>query len=116
MLLARLTTPLAILLTGATVLLLAATANAADGAAELRFENHRFAPQTVSVSAGQPLTIKVVNAGEETIEFESFKLGREKAVEPGETVTVHLPALSPGTYEFSDDFHHDVPEGAIVAR
>jgi plastocyanin len=107
----------------ATVALLAtavptvvAGAQAEDSVQELRFENHRFAPQTLTVPAGQALTVRVVNADKETIEFESFKLNREKAVSPGETITVHLPALSPGSYDFYDDFHQDVPEGSIVAK
>ena len=33
-----------------------------DSVPEIRFENHRFTPQTLTVPAGQPLTIKVVNA------------------------------------------------------
>ncbi|MGH7880856.1 MAG: cupredoxin domain-containing protein, partial [Candidatus Binataceae bacterium] len=49
-------------------------------------------------------------------EFESFKLNREKAISPGETMIVHLPALSAGSYDFYDDFHQDVPEGSIVAK
>jgi plastocyanin len=85
-------------------------------ASEIRFENHRFTPQSLTVSAGQPLTIKVINASNETIEFESFKLNREVAMTPGETITVRLPALSPGSYDFYDDFHQDVPEGSIVAK
>src|SRR5579862_568515 len=83
---------------------------AGEGAAELRFENHHFTPQTLTVAAGEPLTLTVVNASKETIEFESFKLHREKAIEPGETITVRLPALSAGDYDFYDDFHQDVPE------
>jgi plastocyanin len=83
---------------------------------EIRFQNHRFVPQTLRVSAGQPLAIKVINASNETIEFESFKLNREVAMTPGETITVRLPALSPGSYDFYDDFHQDVPEGAIIAQ
>ena len=66
--------------------------------------------------AGQPLTIQVVNVSKETIEFESFKLNREKAIQPGETIVVHLPALSAGSYDFYDDFHQDVPQGSIVAK
>jgi hypothetical protein len=89
----------------------------AEGSAlQLRFENHRFTPQTVDVPAGQPLVLKVTNASDETIEFESFKLNREVAMTPGETITVRLPALSAGSYDFYDDFHQDVPEGSIVAR
>jgi plastocyanin len=83
---------------------------------DLRFENHHFMPQTLTVAAGQPFTVSVVNGSNETIEFESFRLNREKALSPGETITVHLPALSPGSYDFYDDFHQDVPEGAIVAK
>lgn len=97
-------------------LTIAAVAHAEDGVAELRFQNHRFTPQTLTVTAGQPFAIKVFNVSDETIEFESFKLNREKAISPGENITVRLPALSPGSYDFYDDFHQDVPEGAIVAK
>ena len=90
---------------------------AADEASrEIRFADHHFTPQNLTVAAGQPLVIKVVNSSVETIEFESFKLNREKAISPGETITMHLPALSAGSYDFYDDFHQDVPEGSIVAQ
>ena len=95
---------------------LATSLRADDTVAELRFEQHQFKPLKLEVPAGRPLIIKVVNASKETIEFESFKLNREKAVTPGETISVHLPALSAGTYDFYDDFHQDVPEGSIVAK
>ena len=88
----------------------------AEDALEIHFENHKFTPQTLNVPSGQKLTIKVTNASQETIEFESFKLNREKVVTPGETITVHLPELNPGSYDFYDDFHQDVREGAIVAK
>ncbi len=91
-------------------------ARAQDSVTEIRFDNHHFAPQTLTVPAGQPLTIKVVNSSKETIEFESFKLNREKAIEPGETITVRIPALSLGSYDFYDDFHQDVPQGSIIAK
>jgi len=83
---------------------------------EINFNHHQFTPQKIEISAGQSVVIRVVNASQERIEFESFKLNREKVVEPGRTVTVHLPALAPGSYDFFDDFHDDVPEGVIVAR
>ena len=100
-----------------TIAILGSTLTArASGASELRFENRRFVPATLNVPANQRLTIRVVNASKETIEFESFKLNREKAISPGETITVRLPALSAGTYDFYDDFHQDVPQGTIVAK
>jgi len=83
---------------------------------EIRFDQHRFTPSKVEVPVGVPLTIRVVNASRERIEFESFKLNREKVVEPGASIVVQLPALRAGSYDFYDDFHDDVPEGTIVAR
>jgi hypothetical protein len=83
---------------------------------ELRFENRRFIPQTITVPANQPFKIKITNSSKEAIEFESFKLNREKVVGPGESVIVLVPALRPGSYDFYDDFHQDVPEGTINAK
>ena len=93
----------------------AGAAHATD-AVELRYADHRFTPASVNVPAGQAFTVKVVNASKQTIEFESFKLNREKVVTPGEATVVRIPALSPGSYDFYDDFHQDVPQGSIVVR
>ena len=103
-------------LAAALVVGLQASPMCADTEPEIRFENHQFKPLTLTVPAGQKLTIKVTNSSNETIEFESFKLNREKVVSPGETIAVNLPALNPGTYDFYDDFHQDVPQGSIVAK
>ena len=107
----------ALIFMGITTLLCAQPPAATPSAAfEIRYANRQFTPQTLSVPAGMPLEIRVVNASRERIEFESFKLNREKVVEPGETIMVKLPALRPGSYDFFDDFHADVPEGSIVAK
>ncbi len=108
--------PLLLVLLAGPALAIATAAYANDGASELLFQNHQFTPQTMTVAAGQPVAIKVTNASNETIEFESFKLNREVAMTPGETITVRLPALDPGSYDFYDDFHQDVREGSIVAK
>ena len=65
----------AFLVTGALALG-GARANANSNVVELRYQDHRFAPARLQVPAGQALTIKVVNASQETIEFESFRLNR----------------------------------------
>jgi Cupredoxin-like domain len=85
-------------------------------ALEIRFENHKFSPQTLVVPADRALQITVLNLSSERIEFESFKLNREKVVEPGASITLKLPPLRAGSYDFFDDFHSDVPEGAIIAK
>ena len=96
------------------ILQLAPLAVGADAPVQLdpviRFDNHKFEPTTLTVPAGHPMTLKVVNSSNETIEFESFRLNREKVVSPGSTIKVNIPALSAGTYDFYDDFHNDVPE------
>lgn len=99
-----------------TIALATAAAHADNSTFELRFADHRFSPANLTVPVGEAVTIRVVNASNETIEFESFRLNREKAVQPGEAIAVRLPALSAGSYDFYDDFHQDVPEGAIVAK
>ncbi len=78
--------------------------------------HYRFTPQKVAAPAGVPLVLRVVNDSAERIEFESFKLNREKVVEAGQTLVLHLPALKPGAFDFYDDFHSDVPEGQILAK
>jgi hypothetical protein len=103
-----------LMLLAAGTLVMAAPAE--DVVVELRFENRKFIPQTLNVPANRPFKIRIVNAGKEAIEFESFKTNREKVVGPGETVVVSMPALKPGSYDFYDDFHRDVPEGTIVAK
>lgn len=87
-----------------------------DTVLEIHFADHRFTPQTLVVHADQPLVIKIVNSSKERIEFESFSLNREKVVDPGESITLRLPALRAGSYDFFDDFHSDVPEGVIIAK
>jgi plastocyanin len=100
----------------AAIGLATAAAHADNSAVELRFEGHRFSPANLAVPVGEAVTIRVVNASNETIEFESFRLNREKAIQPGEAIAVRLPALSAGSYDFYDDFHQDVPQGSIVAK
>jgi hypothetical protein len=80
------------------------------------YQNQKFTPRKIELRVGAPTVLTVVNAGTEKIEFESFRLRREREVEPGQTVVIHLPALHPGSYDFFDDFHGDVPEGEIVVR
>ena len=85
-------------------------------AVEIHFIDRHFVPQTVPVPTGTELILKVTNDSHERIEFESFKLNRERVVEAGHTLVLHLPALKKGSYDFFDDFHGDVPQGEIVAQ
>ncbi len=92
------------------------TATADDSIQELRFHDGHFDPSSLTVSANTPLKLRVRNTTANPIEFESFELNRERVVPAGGVITVFLPALSPGTYHFFDDFHHDVPQGTLIAK
>jgi hypothetical protein len=103
---------------GASIILALAAPSFADDATmpQLRFDHGSFAPAQLTVQANKPFKIKVTNGSDTAIEFESFELHRERVVPPGETITVHMPALAPGSYQFFDDFHHEVPQGFIVSQ
>lgn len=94
----------------------AAVARSEEPAPEIRLTDGRYQPSELVVQAGTPFTVRVTNASEAVIEFESFELHRERVVQPGETIVVRFPAISAGSYSFFDDFHSDVPRGAIVAK
>ncbi len=86
-----------------------------DSVLEIRVQNGRFQPADLIVKANKSFKFRITNADKSPIEFESFSLNREREVAPGQTVTVYLPALAPGTYEFYDDFHKS-NKGTITAK
>jgi uncharacterized protein (DUF58 family) len=100
----------------ALILLGGRTVRADDAAPEITLRSGRFEPAELLVRANAPFRLRVTNADPAAIEFESFELHRERVVQPGETITVYLPALPPGRYKIFDDFHRDTTEGAIVAE
>ncbi len=96
---------------------LCSSTRADDGTlTRLQFRDGRFEPASLSVGANAPFRLQVTNSGPAPIEFESFELNRERVVAPGQAVTVFIPSLSPGTYHFFDDFHHEAGEGTLVAK
>jgi hypothetical protein len=82
----------------------------------VRFHDGRFEPDELVVKAKTPFRLRVVNATQAAIEFESFELNRERVVLPGAEIVVYLPALDPGSYKFFDDFHQGAGEGTITAK
>jgi plastocyanin len=88
----------------------------ADTVFAIKAEGGRFNPAQLEVAPNQPFKVRVTSAENTPIEFESFELRRERVVRPGETITVNMPGLSPGIYNFFDDFHRDTPQGAIVVK
>lgn len=91
------------------------SARAADDSS-LRFDAGNVEPASLTLPANTPVKLKVTNAGNAAVEFESFELHRERVVQPGQTITVYIPALPVGTYPFFDDFSHGAVKGEIVSR
>lgn len=87
-----------------------------DGSSALRFSRGTVEPARLTLPANTPVKLQVTNAGDAAVEFESFELHRERVVQPGQTITVIIPRLAPGTYQFVDDFSHGATSGEIVAR
>jgi hypothetical protein len=94
----------------------ASPARAADDSSQLRFLAGTVEPASLTLPANTPVELQVTNAGDAAVEFESFELHRERVVQPGQTITVFIPALAPGIYPFFDDFSHGAVKGEIVSR
>jgi high-affinity iron transporter len=107
--------PVAVAVLLAAALTGGAPARAAD-LPTLVFHNHRFEPDRIEVPAGAKFQLKVKNTDDTADEFESVDLNREKLVAPGQTITVFLGPLEPGTYKFFGDFHQDTAQGVLVAK
>ncbi len=95
------------------VLATAAPALAADPIT-LTLKNNRFAPNAVTVPAGERLQIVVKNEDSTPAEFESHDLRVEKIVTPGGKITVTVGPLKPGTYKFFDEYHPDTAQGTLT--
>jgi hypothetical protein len=100
----------------AAISLAASFVRAQEAPPDIKLQNSRFEPSQVLVPAHAAFKLRVTNADTTAIEFESFELHRERVVQPGETITVYVPALEPGSYPFFDDFHRDTPPGVIIAK
>lgn len=80
-------------------------AHADDGSVVLRIKDHVFQPQDLTAAPGERIKILVRNEDGEPAEFESVDFHREKIIQPGHEITVHVGPLAAGDYEFFDDFH-----------
>ena len=100
----------------AAVLALTSAPARADALPVLQFRNHRFVPDRIIVPAGRKFTLQVQNLDATDDEFESHDLNREELVPAGQSITVYLGPLAPGSYHFFGDFHQDTAQGVLVAQ
>ncbi len=100
-----------------TFLFLSSSAHAQEATAtvQISIQNHRFQPGEVHAPANKAITLTIKNLDPTPMEFESVTLRVEKVVVGNGQGIVRLRPLSPGRYEFFDDFHPE-NRGALVVQ
>lgn len=88
---------------------------AADPQVTISIKDHQFVPAEVPVPAGVKVELIVKNEQAVNAEFESMVLHREKIVQGGGQISVFVGPLSPGAYEFFDDFNQ-ATRGRLVVK
>ena len=78
-------------------------------------KNHHFQPAEPRAPANRPVILRVKNLDSTAMEFESVSLRVEKVVAPNSEGIINLRPLSPGRYNFFDDFHQDT-QGTLVVQ
>ena len=73
-------------------------------------------PLTMEVPANTRIRLEITNSGTSPAEFESVQLKKEKVIAGGNTTVMVIRNLDPGTYDFFDDFHIDLPHAKITAK
>jgi len=77
--------------------------------------DRQFVPAEVPVPAGIKVELIIRNEQTMPAEFESKSLHREKVIAPGASASIFVGPLSPGRYEFFDDFH-PATRGVVVVK
>ena len=96
------------------------TATVTDGAIEITAADLAFDVTTIEAAAGEDFTITLVNddSAPHNISIYSEEGGDEivlgDTAEAGQTVTVDVSALEPGTYYFQCDIHPDMNGSVVV--
>jgi hypothetical protein len=88
---------------------------AQDAAVAISVKNHHFQPAEVRAPANRRLAITVKNLDTTAMEFESVSLRVEKVIAAGSEGVVNIRPLTPGRYEFFDDFHQET-RGVLVVQ
>jgi len=82
---------------------------------EISVKDKRFQPAEVRAPAGTPITLRIKNLDSKPMEFESVSLRVEKVVDGNSEATINVRALSPGRYNFFDDFNPQT-KGVLVVQ
>jgi Cupredoxin-like domain len=81
----------------------------------ISIKDHRFRPTELHAPANVPITLRLKNLDPTPMEFESVSLRVEKVVTGNGEGIIRLRPLSPGRYNFFNDFHQQT-NGVLVVR
>lgn len=79
----------------------------------IEIKAHLFYPSEVVVPEKTPIQLLITNHDEVPEQFDSFILNREKLIFPQQTVTIFLPKLAVGQYDFMGEYHPHTAKGVI---
>jgi hypothetical protein len=94
---------------------IAPSAKAAQASVQISVKNHRFQPAQIQAPANKPIILHIRNLDATPMEFESVSLRVEKVITGSGKGIIRLRPLSPGSYEFFDDFHEET-RGTLVVK
>jgi len=102
----------------ATLLASAATqtVRAEDGPIILTLTDDKFTPAEITVPAGRPFTLKVINQTAAAAEFEAQDLKIEKVMPANSDITVTVRAMEAGKYLFVNEYKEDTVKGYVVVK
>jgi plastocyanin len=81
----------------------------------LAIHDSQFEPKQLDLPAGNKIRLVVQNQDGLPAEFESYDLSREVVVPGHGEAAIYVGPLQPGTYQFFNDFNHDM-QGLIVVK
>ena len=94
----------------------ASHAFASDDSYSLTLKDHKFSPADLTIPAGKKVKVTVKNLDSTPAEFESDDFKAEKVIPAGQEVTIIVPPLKPGTYEFHDEYHENASKSRMVVK
>lgn len=106
----------AICASGLAIALGAPAAQAASSDYVLTLKDNEFVSDALSVPAGQPFTLKVINEDAAPEEFECTDLHIEKLVPGKGEIILRFGPLDAGTYSFVGDFHQATAHGVLMVE
>ncbi|MGA9852248.1 MAG: cupredoxin domain-containing protein [Gammaproteobacteria bacterium] len=83
---------------------------------ELMIQNRVFTVQELKLPADTKIKLVVHNQDSIPAEFESYDLSREVVVPGHNSVIIYIGPLSPGRYNFFNDFNHAAQGWVVVAE